>query len=149
MKPGLYETLERLAATLEERKGADPHKSYVAGLLAGPEDSLLKKIGEEATETVLAAKSGERLQLVNETADLAKIKAPVLGHYGGDDARVNATIPPAEGEMKRLSKPYEPHIYEGAGHGFLRAQGDRAGANLRATEQSWPLTVAFLTERLR
>ena len=84
-----------------------------------------------------------------EAADLAKIGAPVLGHYGGDDARVNATIPPAEAEMKRLSKRYEPHIYEGAGHGFLRAQSDREGANLRATEQSWPLTIAFLRERLR
>ena len=83
-----------------------------------------------------------------ETADLAKIDAPVLGHYGGDDARVNATIPPAEAEMKRLSKSYEPHLYEGAGHGFLRAQTERDGANLRATEQSWPRTVAFLRERL-
>jgi carboxymethylenebutenolidase len=84
-----------------------------------------------------------------EAADLAKIEAPVLGHYGGDDARVNATIPPAEAEMKRLSKPYEPHFYEGAGHGFLRAQTEREGANLRATEQAWPRTIAFLRERLR
>ena len=60
--------LERLAATIEERKGGDAAKSYVAGLLAGNEDALLKKIGEEATETVLAAKSGERLALVRETA---------------------------------------------------------------------------------
>lgn len=83
-----------------------------------------------------------------EAADLAKVRAPVLGHYGGDDARVSATIPPAEAEMKRLSKSYEPHVYEGAGHGFLRAQSEREGANLRATEQSWPRTVAFLRERL-
>jgi carboxymethylenebutenolidase len=83
-----------------------------------------------------------------EAADLAKVGAPVLGHYGGDDARVNATIPPAEAEMKRLSKPYEPHVYEGAGHGFLRAQSEREGANLRATEQSWPRTVVFLRKRL-
>lgn len=83
-----------------------------------------------------------------EAADLAKVGAPVLGHYGGDDVRVNATIPPAEAEMKRLSKPYEPHVYEGAGHGFLRAQTEREGANLRATEQAWPRTVAFLRERL-
>ena len=83
-----------------------------------------------------------------EVADLAKVEAPVLGHYGGDDARVNATIPAAEAEMKRLSKPYEPHVYEGAGHGFLRAQTEREGANLRATEQSWPRTVAFLRELL-
>jgi carboxymethylenebutenolidase len=84
-----------------------------------------------------------------ETAELAKIKAPVLGLYGGDDARVNATISPAETEMKRLSKSYEPHVYEGAGHGFLRAQEGREGANLKATQQAWPRTIAFLKERLK
>jgi carboxymethylenebutenolidase len=84
-----------------------------------------------------------------EAADLAKIKAPVLGLYGGDDARVDATIPAAEAEMKKLRKTYEPHIYEGAGHGFLRAQQDREGANLKATRQAWPLTVSFLRELLR
>jgi carboxymethylenebutenolidase len=83
-----------------------------------------------------------------EAGELAKVGAPVLGHYGGDDARVNATIAPAEAEMKRLSKPYEPNIYDGAGHGFLRAQTEREGANLRATEQSWPRTVAFLRKQL-
>ena len=70
MKPGLYETLERIAATIEARKGREAAASYVAGLLAGSEDAVLKKIGEEATETILAAKSGDRLQLVRETADL-------------------------------------------------------------------------------
>jgi carboxymethylenebutenolidase len=84
-----------------------------------------------------------------EPADLARIKAPVLGHYGGDDARVNATVGPAEAEMKKLGKSYEPHTYEGAGHGFLRAQEDREGANLKATREAWPRTVAFLRERLR
>lgn len=82
-------------------------------------------------------------------ADLAKVKAAVLGHYGGDDARVDATIPPAEAEMKKLGKTYEPHIYEGAGHGFLRAQEDRDGANLKATRQAWPRTIAFLKDRLK
>jgi carboxymethylenebutenolidase len=84
-----------------------------------------------------------------EAADLAKIKAPVLGHYGGDDARVNATVGPAEAEMKKLGKTYEPHTYEGAGHGFLRAQDGREGANLKATQQAWPRTVAFLREHLK
>ncbi|HYG54794.1 MAG TPA: phosphoribosyl-ATP diphosphatase, partial [Burkholderiales bacterium] len=70
MKPGLYQTLERIAATIESRKGEDPAKSYVAGLMKNDEDALLKKIGEEATETVLAAKGGDRLHLVRETADL-------------------------------------------------------------------------------
>lgn len=66
----LTETLERLAATIEARRGTDPEKSYVAGLLARDEDAVLKKVGEEAIETVLAAKSGDRLHLVRETADL-------------------------------------------------------------------------------
>ena len=81
--------------------------------------------------------------------DLARIKAPVLGHYGGDDARVNATVGPAEAEMKKLGKTYEPHTYDGAGHGFLRAQGDRDGANLKATQQAWPRTLEFLREHLK
>jgi carboxymethylenebutenolidase len=84
-----------------------------------------------------------------EAADLAKIKAPVLGFYGGDDARVTSTVAPAEAEMKKLGKTYEPHVYEGAGHGFLRAQEDRNGANLKATRMAWPRTVAFLRERLK
>jgi len=84
-----------------------------------------------------------------DAAALAKIKAPVLGLYGGDDARVDATIPPAEAEMKKLGKTYEPHLYEGAGHGFLRAQADREGANLKATRQAWPRTISFLRAELK
>ncbi|MEK6244344.1 MAG: phosphoribosyl-ATP diphosphatase, partial [Pseudomonadota bacterium] len=57
----MSDILERLARTIEAREGADPEKSYVARLLAADEDAVLKKIGEEATETVLAAKSGDRL----------------------------------------------------------------------------------------
>ncbi len=70
MKPGLAETLERIAAVIDSRRGGDPETSYVARLLGPEEDAVLKKIGEEATETVLAAKSGDRLHLVRETADL-------------------------------------------------------------------------------
>jgi len=66
----MSDTLEKLAAILESRKGADPASSYVAGLYAKGLDAILKKIGEEATETVLAAKQGERGQIVHETADL-------------------------------------------------------------------------------
>jgi carboxymethylenebutenolidase len=84
-----------------------------------------------------------------EAADLTRIEAPVLGFYGGDDARVTSTVAPAEAEMKKLGKSYEPHVFEGAGHGFLRAQEDRNGANLKATREAWPRTVAFLKERLR
>ena len=84
-----------------------------------------------------------------DAAVLARIKAPVLGLYGGDDARVNATIGPAEAEMKKLGKTYEPHVYDGAGHGFLRAQSGRDGANLKATQQAWARTIDFLRERLK
>ena len=62
--------LEQLAAVLEERKTQDPQKSYVAGLYAKGLDSILKKIGEEATETVIAAKGGDHGQIVYEMADL-------------------------------------------------------------------------------
>jgi carboxymethylenebutenolidase len=80
----------------------------------------------------------------SDAAAYEKIGAPVQGHYGGDDQRVNATIPTAAEQMKRLNKTYEPHVYEGAGHGFLRAQADRDGANLKAAQQAWPSTVQFL-----
>ena len=83
-----------------------------------------------------------------DSATLPKVKAPVLGLYGGDDARVNATIEPAKAELAKLKRSYEPHIFPGAGHGFLRAQGGREGANLAASQQSWPLTVKFLRKHL-
>lgn len=62
--------LRELARVLEERKAADPDSSYVAGLYGKGMDAILKKVGEEATETLLAAKSGNREQIVYETADL-------------------------------------------------------------------------------
>jgi phosphoribosyl-ATP pyrophosphohydrolase len=64
------DVLARLAAVLEARKQADPGSSYVAGLYAKGLDSILKKVGEEATELVVAAKGGDRAQIVHETADL-------------------------------------------------------------------------------
>ena len=83
-----------------------------------------------------------------DAKDLANVKAPVLGLYGGDDARVNATIEPASVEMKKLGKTYEYEIFEGAGHGFLRQQGGRNGANLNATQKAWPRMLAFLKKYL-
>jgi len=83
-----------------------------------------------------------------DETDYAQIASPVLGLYGEDDQRVNATIPVAKATMETLGKPYETNIYAGAGHGFLRAQDDREGANMRATEQAWPRTVAFFRKHL-
>ncbi len=64
------EVLDKLAQTLENRKNADPDSSYVASLYDKGLDEILKKIGEEATEVVIAAKSGEKTAIIHETADL-------------------------------------------------------------------------------
>jgi phosphoribosyl-ATP pyrophosphohydrolase len=66
----MSDILQQLAEVLEARKGADPDSSYVASLYARGLDAILKKIGEEATETVIAAKDGNAEQIVYETADL-------------------------------------------------------------------------------
>ena len=97
MKLGQAETLERIAAAINERKGGDPAKSYVAQLFAKGDDAMLKKIGEEATELVLAAKGGERLHLVRETADLWFHCLIVLARHGVGPADVVAELHRREG----------------------------------------------------
>lgn len=79
---------------------------------------------------------------------LGAVRAPVLGLYGGDDARVNATVGPAEAKMKELGKTFVTHTYPGAGHGFLRAQDGRDGANLAASEKAWPAAIGHLKKYL-
>lgn len=71
--------------------------------------------------------------------DLARIRCPVYGFYGGNDARVNATIPKSSELMKKAGKTYEPVTYEGAGHGFMRAgeAPDANAANKKAREEGW------------
>lgn len=82
--------------------------------------------------------------------DLRRINnAPVLGLYGGDDQRVNATIPRADSVMKAMRRTYQVNVYEGAGHGFLRQQDGANGANLEATRQAWPATIRWFRENLR
>jgi carboxymethylenebutenolidase len=83
-----------------------------------------------------------------EISSLANVKIPVLGLYGGEDARVGATVPPAVSAMKALGKRFEPHTFAGAGHGFLRQQDGQGGANLEAARQAWPLTVDFFRSTL-
>ena len=80
--------------------------------------------------------------------ELGKIGVPVLGLYGEDDARVNATVGPAETKMRELGKRYVTHIYPGAGHGFLRAQDGRNGANRAAAEKAWPAAIEHLRKSL-
>ncbi len=77
---------------------------------------------------------------------MPRIQAPVLGLYGGNDARVNATIGWADTTMKALNKSYTYRIFDGAGHGFLRAQDQPA--NLEAAKKAWPQTIAFFRQHL-
>ncbi len=83
----MSEILNRLAEVLETRKEADPNGSYVAGLYQKGLDAILKKIGEEATETVMAAKDGDPEKVVYETADLWFHSMVLLAHLDlGPDA---------------------------------------------------------------
>ena len=75
-------------------------------------------------------------------AALARTRVPVMGHYGAEDARVNSTIPRAE---EVLGNGFFSNVYGGAGHGFLRQQEGRNGANHRASVQAWPKTMGFFT----
>ena len=97
MKPGQAEILERIARSIHERKDGDPTKSYVAQLFAQGEDAMLKKIGEEATETVLAAKSNDRLHLVREVTDLWFHCMIVLARHGLGPDDVMAEMKRREG----------------------------------------------------
>jgi len=89
--------LARLAATIESRKGTDPAASYVARLFAKGEDAILKKIGEEATETVMAAKDGDRLRIAAEVADLWFHCLVLLAQHGLGPADVLAELARREG----------------------------------------------------
>jgi phosphoribosyl-ATP pyrophosphohydrolase len=98
------DSLARLAAIIESRKpanGGDPGTSYVARLLERGPDAFLKKIGEEATEAVMAAKDaehgGDRQKLVNEVADLWFHTMIALAHYGLNPADVIAELERREG----------------------------------------------------
>lgn len=84
-----------------------------------------------------------------EAERLGTIKCPVLGLYGGDDNRVTSTVGPTEAAMKERELEFTPHVYQGAGHGFLRQQTGRDGANDRAARAAWSETLAFLRASLK
>jgi phosphoribosyl-ATP pyrophosphohydrolase len=123
--PSAVDSLARLAAVIESRKparGGDPQASYVARLLHKGPDAFLKKIGEEATEVVMAAKDADRggdvQHVVNEIADLWFHSMIALAHYGLAPADVIAELERREGtsgiEEKALRKAVNR---EGEGHG--------------------------------
>jgi carboxymethylenebutenolidase len=84
---------------------------------------------------------------------LPNVHAPVLGLYGGTDARIALTVPGTDSAMKALGRTYEHTIFPGAAHGFLRAQTQTDGsimrANLDATRQAWPATIAWFRKYLK
>jgi len=75
----------------------------------------------------------------NKEEDIAHIACPLYGFYGGNDNRINATIPTSTELMKKAGKTYEPVIYEGAGHGFMRAgeAPDANEANKKGHDEAW------------
>jgi phosphoribosyl-ATP pyrophosphohydrolase len=92
-----HDVIDRLAATIASRRGADPASSYVASLLAKGGDAILKKIGEEATETVMAAKDGDKLRLTAEVADLWFHCLVLLASHGLGPDDVRAELKRREG----------------------------------------------------
>jgi phosphoribosyl-ATP pyrophosphohydrolase len=91
------DTLARLAAVIESRRGGDPGQSYVARLFSKGTDAILKKIGEEATEVVMAAKDGDRPRIVGEVADLWFHSLVALAAFGLKPADVLAELERREG----------------------------------------------------
>lgn len=96
--------LERVAAAIESRKGADPGTSYVAALFGKGDDAILKKIGEEATETVMAAKDGDKLRIAAEIADLWFHCLVLLARHGLGPDDVLAELAKREGRSGHVEK---------------------------------------------
>jgi phosphoribosyl-ATP pyrophosphohydrolase len=92
------DTLARLAAVIEARRLSDPEKSYVARLFSKGPDAILKKIGEEATEVVMAGKDGDAAKLVYEVADLWFHSLLLLAQHGLQPADVLAELRRREGQ---------------------------------------------------
>jgi phosphoribosyl-ATP pyrophosphohydrolase len=99
-----HDVLERVAATIESRRGADPASSYVAALFAKGDDAILKKIGEEATETVMAAKDGDKLRITAEVADLWFHTLVLLSWHGLKPSAVLAELARREGTSGHAEK---------------------------------------------
>jgi phosphoribosyl-ATP pyrophosphohydrolase len=93
----MSDILERLADVIESRKTGDPDKSYVSRLFSRGPDAILKKIGEEATEAVMAGKDADRLRIVGETADLWFHCMIMLAQYGLRPSDVLAELARREG----------------------------------------------------
>ena len=99
-----HDVLARVAATIERRRGADPGESYVAALFAKGDDAILKKIGEEATETVMAAKDDDKIRIIGEVADLWFHCLVLLARHGLGPADVLRELARREGVSGHAEK---------------------------------------------
>lgn len=123
-------------------------RTGVVGFCWGGGTTLLWAISQPALNAAVPYYGPVPTVPGTQTPDLsgfANVKAPILALYGGNDQRVNASIEPLTAEMKKLGKFYEPHVYDGAAHGFMH---QRTEADYKAAEQSWPLVVAFFKKHL-
>jgi len=98
------DVLDRIAATIASRKNTDPASSYVAALFAKGDDAILKKIGEEATETVMAAKDGDKMRIAAEVADLWFHCLVLLARHGLGPSDVRAELARREGTSGIVEK---------------------------------------------
>ena len=101
--------LARIAATIASRRGADPQTSYVASLFARGDDAILKKIGEEATEAVMAAKDGDKIRITAEVADLWFHCLVLLARHGLGPADVLSELARREGTSGHVEKAARDH----------------------------------------
>jgi len=160
--PGFPDSVDRQAATAAIRglQSADVHRQISAVANYGMNlPAAVKKYGivgfcwgggTSFQHAVVAPTLGASVVFygVSPPNGAVSANAPVLGLYGGSDARVNATIPGADSAMKKAGKIYAYHIYEGAGHGFLRQQSGMNGANATATASAWPEVVSWFRKYL-
>ena len=107
--------LDRLAAAIASRRNADPATSYVAALMAKGDDAVLKKIGEEATETVMAAKDGDKLRITAEVADLWFHCLVLLERHGLGPDDVRAELARREGTSGIAEKASRKTVATAAG----------------------------------
>jgi carboxymethylenebutenolidase len=146
------DVVARLNAAMDYGKKlpASNGKTGVIGFCWGGARSFAYAAAQPALNVAIVY-YGEAPGSADKTLDttLANVKAPVIGLYAGNDARIGATVPATEEAMKKLGKSYEVHTYEGAGHGFMFAQGGAGGANLKAAQESWPVVLAALRKNLQ
>jgi carboxymethylenebutenolidase len=121
----------------------------VVGFCWGGGSSLSYAIAQPALSAAVMYYGSAPTVPGTQTPDLSGlpgIKAPILAMYGGNDTRVTSTAEPIAAEMKNLGKSFEPHVYDGAAHGFMH---QRSEADSKGAEQSWPLVVAFFRDHLK